>query len=302
MTPTQRIARLQWLAWGMIAIGAVIQFVGGGAATEVTSSIVMMTGFMWFITWSAIQCVLCSGRIWTSFLRAWSLSHGCLVVLTAGHLVNLWLQGRTTRLSNWADHWAWISGVSFATTISLLGTMFWVVGWKWFRIRLRDRATCAPIKPAKVSLIDLMLLTAAVAIHITAYQLQQKWIFEPNADFLGPGFAFFIVLILCLTSGFLGWFVVLLPTWISMARHWSVLRRRVAWTAFYLAWSVVAAIAWIGNWTDRNFWITFSVAAGWIACNLLLVRWLVVKYPTFIGIDWYRLPKTAKHEMQTSTV
>ncbi|KLU04916.1 putative transmembrane protein [Rhodopirellula islandica] len=296
MAPTQRITRLQWLAWAVIAIGTIVQAVVPNQVPQTVSLCFMTTGFTWFITWASIQSVLCSGRIWTSFLKAWSLSHGVLLVLTAGHLLNLWFQGRTTRLSSWVDHWTVISGVSFGTTISLLATMFLVGGWKLFRIRLRDRVTGDPVTPAKVSLIDLMLLTAAVAIHITVYRLQHKWIFEPNTGFLGPGFAFFVVLTVCLSVGFMGWWVVLLPSWVSMARHWSVLRRRIVWTAFYLAWLVLAAIAWIGNWTEPDFWITFLVGAGWIVCNLLLVHWLVVKHPTFIGLEWYRLPKTVSHK------
>jgi hypothetical protein len=213
------------------------------------------------------------------------------------YLLNLWFQGHTTGLSDWPDDFAVVSGASFGTTISLLATMFLVGGWKLFRIRLRDRVSGDPITPAKVSLIDLMLLTAAVAIHVTVYRLQHKWIFEPNTGFLGPGFPFFVVLTACLSVGFVGWWVVLLPSWISMARHWSVLRRRVVWTAFYLAWAVLAAIAWIGNWTEPDFWITFLVTAGWIVCNLFLVRWLVVKHPTFIGLEWYRLPKVRSEKV-----
>ncbi|WDQ17679.1 hypothetical protein [Rhodopirellula sp. P2] len=297
MAPTQRIVRLQWLAFGLIALGAVIQFVGNGSVTEVVSSLVMMTGFMWFITWSAIQSVLCPGRIWVSVLKTWLMLHTLVLLLMTVQLLNLWFQGHTTRLSNWANHWSVVSGVSFATIISLLATMFWVGGWKWFRIRLRDRLSGDPITSAKVSLVDLMLLTTVVAIYITVARLQQKWVFEPNEGFLGPAFAFFIVLMVCLTAGFMGWLVVLLPTWVSMARHWSVLRRRVVWKAFYLAWAVLAAIAWIGNWTEPNFWITFLVTAGWIVCNLLLVHWLVVKHLTFIGLEWYRLPKVRSEKV-----
>ena len=291
MTPTQRIARLQWFALGLLAFGAVIQFLGNGAPAEVVSSLVMTTGFMWFITWSAIRCVLCPGRIWIDVLKTWLVSHALLLLLTTAHVLSLWVEGRSARAADWPDHLALLSATSFATTISLLATMFWVGGWKLFRIRLRDRVSGDPITPAKVSLVDLMLLTTVVAVYITVARLQQKLVFEPNEEFLGPSFVFVIVLIFSLTAGLMGWFVVLLPTWISMARHWSVLRRRIAWTAFYLAWAVLAAIAWIGNWTEPDFWITFSVTAGWIACNLILVQWLVVKHPTFIGIEWYRLSK-----------
>ncbi len=297
MTPTQRITRLQWIALGLIALGAVFQLVGNGTSIEVVSSLAMMSGFMWVIAWASIQSVLCPGRIWFSVWKAWLALHAVGLMRTTMQLLSLWLEGREARAADWPDHFASVSGFSFGTTISLLATMMWVGGWKLFRIRLRDRVTGAPMTPAKVSLIDLMLLTTVVAIHITVARLQQKWVFEPNEEFLGPGFVFFIALTAGLSVGFLGWFVVLLPTWISMARHWSDLRRRIAWTAFYLAWAVLAAIAWIGNWTEADFWITFSVTAGWIACNLFLVRWLVVKHSTFIGLDWYRLPKVRSEKV-----
>ncbi|MCR9209520.1 hypothetical protein [Rhodopirellula europaea] len=297
MTPIQRIERLQWFALGLIAFGAVIQFLGNGAAAEVVSSLVMTTGFMWFITWSAIQCVLCPGRIWFDVLKVWLVSHAFLLLLTTAHVLNLWVEGHSARAADWPDHLALLSGTSFATTISLLATMFWVGGWKLFRIRLRDRVSGDPITPAKVSLVDLMLLTTVVAVYITVARLQQKWVFQPNGEFLGPSVVFVIVLMLSLTAGLMGWFVVLLPTWISMARHWSDLRRRVVWTAFHLAWLVLAVIAWIGNWTEPDFWITFSVTAGWIACNFLLIRWLVASHSTSIGIEWYRLPKSRSKEV-----
>ncbi|MAP08402.1 MAG: hypothetical protein CMM00_06105 [Rhodopirellula sp.] len=296
MTPTQRISRLQWIALGLIALGAVMQLVGDGPATDVVSRSLMMSGFMWFITWSAIQSVLCPGRIWFSVLKAWLALHAFGLMLMAMQLLSLWLEGREARAADWPDHFASVSGFSFGTTISLLATMMWVGGWKLFRIRLRDRVTGAPITPAKVSLVDLMLLTTVVAIHITVARLQQKWVFEPSEEFLGPGFAFIVVLALSLSAGFIGWFVVLLPTWISMARQWSVLRRRVAWTVYSSAWAVVAAIAWMRAQTDSDIEIMI-LAAGCIACNLFLVRWLVVKHPTFIGLEWYRLPKSRSEEV-----
>ena len=203
MTPTRRITRLQWIALGLIALGGVIQLVGNGPATDVVSRSLMTSGFMWFITWSAIQSVLCPGRIWFSVLKAWLALHAFGLMLTAMQLLSLWLEGREARAADWPDHFASVSGFSFGTTISLLATMMWVGGWKLFRIRLRDRVTGAPITPAKVSLVDLMLLTTVVAIHITVARLQQKWVFEPSEEFLGPGFAFIVVLALSLSAGFI---------------------------------------------------------------------------------------------------
>ncbi len=297
MTPTQRITRLQWVCWVVIAIGTVVQSYNHSTGPDLVSLLLMSAGLAWFVTWSAIQCVLCPGQIWRNVLRTFATAFGCAMVLIIGHNLFEWLVDGTSPLDAWENDYAVVSGTLFAVSLSLIATMFWVGIAKYFRVRLRDRVSNEPISPARVSVADLMLLTAAVAIHIAVARLQQQVIFVRIVGLFGPGVAFLIILMGGLGSAFLGWFVVLIPTWMSMARHWSLLRRRIAWTAFYLAWAVLAAIAWIGNWTESDFWITFSVTAGWIACNLFLVRWLVVKHPTFIGLEWYRLPKVRSEKV-----
>ncbi|MCC9641841.1 hypothetical protein LOC71_06105 [Rhodopirellula sp. JC740] len=291
MTPSQRIARLQWLCWAVIAIGMIVQSYNRNTGPELVPLLLMSAGLAWFVTWSAIRCVLCPGHIWRNVVRVLAMAFGCVTVLVIGYKLFGWLVDGTYPLDAWENDYAVVSGTLFAVSISLIATMFWAGIAKFFRLRLRDSVSHEPISPAKVSVADLMLLTAAVAIHIAVARWQQQVIFVRTVGLFGPGVAFLIILMGGLGSAFLGWFMVLIPTWMSLARHWSLRRRNVTWGCFWVCWMLLAAVAIVGNWSEPDFFFSFSLWMGWIVVNIQIVRRLIHQHPNFIGIEWYRLPK-----------